>query len=166
MNIVTALALVIGALGAVATFLVLGPLGPVGLSLWALFIGWGSFFSAGGGDKGLKDAIVGALWGSLMATIALNLLPSVGSMGTLGTAIVVGATVAVMILGAHVPLLSAIPAAVYGYASTAAFALMKADAVAAGTNIATSPFVNIAASMAVGALFGFVSEKIAKSLAS
>ena len=85
--------------------------------------------------------------------------------GVVGTAAVVGATVLVMILGAHVPLLSAIPAAVYGYASTAAFALMKSGAAATGTDIAASPFLNIVASMALGAIFGYVSEKIAKGVA-
>jgi Protein of unknown function (DUF1097) len=165
MNLVTALALVIGALGALATWLVLGPLAALGLSIWALFIGWGSFYSNGGGEAGLKTAIIGAIWGALMATVALILLPIVGG-GTIGTALVVGATVTVMILGAHLPLLSAIPAAVYGYASTAAFALMKTGADATGMDITTSPFLNIVASMILGAVFGYVSEKIAKSVAS
>ncbi len=164
MNLVTALAIVIGALGALATWLVLGPLAALGLSIWAVFIGWGSFYSNGGGEGGLKNAIVGAIWGALMATVALILLPIVGG-GVIGTAAVVGATVMVMILGAHVPLLSAIPAAVFGYASTAAFALMKTGAAATGTDIASSPFINIVASMALGAIFGYVSEKIAKGLA-
>ena len=39
MNIITALAIVIGALAAVATWLCLGT--PLGLQVWALFIGWG-----------------------------------------------------------------------------------------------------------------------------
>ena len=164
MNLVTALAIVIGALGALATWLVLEPLAAFGLSIWAVFIGWASFFSNGGGEGGLKNAIIGAIWGALMATVALILLPIVGG-GAIGTAAVVGATVLVLILGAHVPLLSAIPAAVYGYAATAAFALMKSGAAPIGTDIANSPFLNVVASMALGAIFGYVSEKIAKGLA-
>ncbi|MGL4397483.1 MAG: DUF1097 domain-containing protein [Hyphomicrobium sp.] len=165
MNLVTALALVIGALGAVATWLFVGPLAGLGLSIWAAFIGWGSFYSAGGGEKGLKDAIIGALWGALMATVALVLIGMSGG-SALEIAGIVGATVAVMILGAHVPLLSAIPAAVYGYAATAAFALMKAGALATSVDVTASPFVNVVASMVIGAIFGFISEKIAKSVAS
>ena len=166
MNLVTALALVIGALGALATYLFLGPLAAMGipLSIWAAFIAWGSFYNNGGGEGGLKTAIIGAIWGAICATLALILIPIIG-MGTVGVAIAVGLTVALMILGAHVPLLSAIPASVYGYASTAAFALMKTGAAATGTDIATSPFLNIVASMIVGALFGYVSEKIAKAIA-
>ncbi len=165
MNLVTALALVIGVLGAVATWLFLDPLAAFALSIWAAFIGWASFFSAGGGESGLKTAIVGAIWGALWATIALLAMPHVGG-GTLGTAAVVGVTVALMILGAHLPLLASIPASVYGYAATVAFALMKAGSVPAVPDIATNPFLNIVISMAIGAVFGYVSEKIARSLAS
>jgi len=165
MNLVTALALVIGALGALATWLFLGPLAALGLSIWAAFIAWGSFYSSGGGEAGLKTAIVGAIWGALMATLALVLIPIIG-YGVVGTAAAVGLTVALMILGAHIPLLSGIPASVFGYASTAAFALMHAGANPTGTDIATSPFLNVVASMIIGAIFGYVSEKIAKSVAS
>lgn len=165
MNLITALAIVIGALGAVATWLFLGPLGGLGLSIWAAFIAWGSFYHAGGGETGLKNTIIGAIWGAIMATVALVLMP-VLDMGAVGAAIAVGVTVAIMILAAQVPLLSAIPPAVYGFASTAAFALMKTGADATSTDIATSPLLNIVVSMVIGALFGFVSEKIAGNLAS
>jgi hypothetical protein len=167
MNLVTALAIVIGVLGGVATWLVLGPLGDmaVPLSIWAVFVGWASFFSAGGGEGGFMSAAICAIWGAAMATVALLLLPLVPA-GVPWVAAVVGATVAVMILGAHLPLLSAIPASVYGYASTAAFGLLKQGAVADSVDVATSPFLNVVASMILGAVFGYVSEKIAKALAS
>ncbi len=165
MNLVTALALVIGALGALATWLFLDPLAGIGLSIWAAFIAWGSFYSNGGGEAGLKNAIVGAIWGALMASLALWLLPQVGG-GVIGTAAVVGVTVGLMILASQVPLLSAIPAAVYGYAATVAFALMKTGASVTAADIATNPLLNIVISMAIGALLGFLSEKIAKSVAS
>ena len=166
MNIVTALAIVIGILGGLATWLFLGPMGGLGLSIWAAFIAWGSFYHCGGGEKGLQDAIAGAIWGAIMAGVALYLLPIAGN-GALGAGLVVGATVLVMILGAHIPLFSAIPAAVYGYASTAAFALLNGDKAALmATNVASSPVLNIIVSMAIGAVFGYVSQKVAGSLAS
>lgn len=165
MNLVTALAIVIGGLGGVATWLFLGPLAGLGLSIWAAFIAWGSFYHAGGGETGLKNTVIGAIWGAIMATVALVLMPIL-DMGAIGAAIAVGVTVAVMILAAQVPLLSAIPPAVYGYASTAAFALLKTGADATGTDIATSPLLNVIISMIIGAAFGFASEKIAGSLAS
>ena len=165
MNLVTALALVIGALGALATWLFLDPLSALNLQIWAAFIGWASFYHCGGGEAGLKSSVLAGIWGAIMATVALILMPVIG-MGAIGAAICVGVTVAIMILGAHVPLLSAIPAAVYGYASTAAFALLKSDAVATSTDITISPLLNIAASLVIGALFGYISEKIAKSIAT
>ena len=86
-------------------------------------------------------------------------------MGTVGAAICVGVAVAVMILGAHLPLLSAIPAAVYGFASTAAMVLLKGASVTS-PDLTTNPLVVVSASLAIGAVFGYVSEKIAKAVAS
>ena len=45
MNLITALAIVIGALAAVATWLCLGT--PLGLQVWALFIGWAAGMAYG-----------------------------------------------------------------------------------------------------------------------
>lgn len=165
MNHNTALALVIGTLGAAATWLFMDPLAAFGLQIWVAFIGWASYYHCGGGENGLKSAIVGGVWGAIMATAALVLIPIVG-MGTIGTAVCVGLTVGVMILGAQVPMLSAIPAAVYGFASVAAFALLKSGAVATSTQITTSPLLNVVVSLAVGAIFGYLSEKITKTLTS
>ena len=167
MNLVTALALVIGLMGGLLTWLMFGPL--AGLSLWAAFIAWGSFFNQGGGESGLQKSLLAGIWGAVCATIAFVLLNSgvLGGLGSLGAPVAVGATVFLMVLGAHVPLFSAIPAAVYGYASTAAFGLMGnhvGDALAMSPM--TSPLLNIVASMVIGGIFGYVSEKIAGSLAS
>ncbi len=164
MNLVTALAVVIGLMGGVATWLYVGPLAGLGLSIWATFIAWGAFYHGGGGEGGLKSTIIGAIWGALMATVALVLMPIL-DMGALGAGIAVGLTVVIMILAAQVPLLSAIPPAVYGYASTAAFALLKSGADATAVDITNGPFLNIVVSMIIGAVLGFVSEKIAGSLA-
>lgn len=165
MNLVTALAIVIAALGALATWLFLDPLAAFGLQIWAAFIGWGSFYHCGGGSDGLRNAIIAGVWGAIMAAVALILIPIVG-LGAIGVAICVGLTVLVMILAAQLPILSAIPAAVYGYASTAAFALLKSDAAVMSADIAVNPALNIAASLVIGVVFGLVSEKIASALAS
>ncbi len=169
MNLVTALALVIGALAVLLTWLMTGG-GPLSmLSIWAAFIAWGSFFNQGGGENGLKNSLLASIWGAICATIALVLANSgaLAGLGGLALPVIIGATVALMVLGAHVPLFSAIPAAVYGYAATAAFALMGnhvGDALS--MNIGTMPALNVIASMVVGGLFGYVSEKIASSLAA
>ena len=87
-------------------------------------------------------------------------------LGGLGLPVIVGLTVGLMVFGAHVPLFSAIPAAVYGYAATAGFALMGnhvGDALSMG--LGTMPALNVIVSMLIGAVFGYVSEKIAGSIA-
>ncbi|WP_237154706.1 DUF1097 domain-containing protein [Oryzibacter oryziterrae] len=167
MNLVTALAIVIGALGAVATYLFLGPAGGLGLQIWAAFIGWGCFFHCGGGEAGLKASVPAIVWGALCATVALVLvtLVPIGDL-PLTAAIWVGVTVVILILGAHLPVLAAIPAAVYGYASTAGFALVGShlDTLTSGS-LGTNPFLTVVTSMLVGTLFGYASGKLAGMLA-
>ena len=166
MNLVTALAIVIGLLSVLITWLFFGPLS--GLSLWAAFVAWGSFFNQGGGESGLQKSLLAAIWGAVCATIAFVLLNSgmLAGLGGMAAPVAVGATVALMVLGAHIPVFSAIPASVYGYASTAAFALMgnhMGDALS--TTVSASPILNVVASMVIGGIFGYVSEKIAGGLA-
>jgi hypothetical protein len=172
MNLVTALAIVIGVLGAVATYLFLGPAGGLGLAIWAAFVAWAAFFHSGGGEAALKTNIPAHLWGSICATVAFVLITNI-SLGDLPTtaAVWVGVTVAVMIAAAHVPLLSGIPAAVYGYACTAAFVIHKGADLTDGLanlytgGIGANAFLTISISMIVGALFGYVSGKIAGAIA-
>jgi Protein of unknown function (DUF1097) len=74
MDIITALAVSIGALGAVATWLFL----TVGtFQIWIGFIGWASFYHCGGGVDGLRKSVGANLWGVVMAFIALLLITQV-----------------------------------------------------------------------------------------
>ena len=70
----------------------------------------------------------------------------------------------ILILGAKVPALSAIPAAVYGYASTAALFLHGAAAYGEGAGAVVKVAVAVAISMVVGNVLGYISEKIVGSL--
>jgi hypothetical protein len=161
MNIINALAISIGILAAVATYLCLGT--PLGLQVWALFIGWGSFYHSGGKTDGLTKSAVNHAWGAAVAAVALFIVATVGG-SVLITSIIVGVSVVVLVLGAHLPALSTIPAAVYGYASTAAFCLLTGVAIGdLGAVIKAAAIVLV--SLIIGNLFGFVSEKIAGSLA-
>jgi hypothetical protein len=161
MNIINALAISIGILAAVATYLCLGT--PLGLQVWALFIGWGSFYHSGGKADGLTKSAVNHAWGAAVAAVALFIVATVGG-SVLITSIIVGVSVVVLVLGAHLPALSTIPAAVYGYASTAAFCLLTGVAIGdLGAVIKAAAIVLV--SLMIGNLFGFVSEKIAGSLA-
>jgi hypothetical protein len=77
----------------------------------------------------------------------------------------VGVGVAAMVLLANLPMFSAIPAQVYGFASVVAYTLMK-DASGSMTAMSLeNPVVVVILSMVIGAVFGYVSERMAGMLA-
>ena len=163
MDIITALAVSIGLLGAVATYLFL-TIGTI--QIWIGFIGWASFYHCGGGVEGLRKSVCANLWGVVMATIALVLITQVnlGLPGVLWASIVVGVTAAILVLGAKFEPFSVIPATVYGYAATAGYGLLS------GASLTTvglaNPLICVAISLVVGGLFGIVSERFAGILKS
>lgn len=160
MNLINALAISIGILAAVATYLCLGT--DFGLQVWALFIGWGSFYHTGGGTGGVTKSAINHVWGALVAAIALFVVGTVGGSVAV-TSILVGVSVVVLVLGAHIPALATIPAAVYGYASTAAFALLTGVAIGDITAVFKAAII-VVISLIIGNIFGFVSEKGAGAL--
>lgn len=170
MSQLVALSLSIGILGGVATFLYLKI---AGLLIWAGFIAWACFFHSGGTTEALKNTIVGNVFGAFIAWIAAVILVSTPDMGTslglpLWAGIVVGLTVLVLCLAAHIKALSSIPASVYGYAAVFAFLLGNAatnltkDALMAANF--QNAFVAVAVSMIIGALFGLASGKMGAAL--
>jgi len=165
----TALAISVGVLGAIATWFFLGPLGGA-LAIWAAFIAWGCYFHCGGKESGLQSAILNNAAGAIIAGITLVVATKTGLADQLGlpiwAAICVGVGVAAMVLLANIPMFAAIPAQVYGFASVVAYTLMTADGAANLTaGSMANPVVVIILSMIVGAVFGYVSEKLAGMLA-
>jgi len=165
MDIISALAVSIGLLAGVATWLFLGPLGGLGLSVWAVFVAWASFYHCGGKEAGLQKTIVHNIFGGILGWIALLAVSQTSVGATLGVplwaAVCVAVTVFVLVIAAKNAQLSDIPASVLGYASVAALALAggKLDFVAKPS--LDNPLVNIVISMVIGALFGYASEKAA-----
>jgi hypothetical protein len=172
-----ALSLSIAVLGAIWAYLALGPLSP--LLVWAGFIAWGCFFHSGGDTKALVKTICGNAYGVLIAWIALLLIfkTGIGGAGTGAIACVVGVTVFFLVIVASIEPLSVVPANVYGYAATVAYSLHQASVAAAspeehGTgplqNLTTAglanPLVLLILSMAIGAVLGLLSGKLAKAL--
>ena len=158
----TALAISLGVLGAVATWLFLGPLGGA-LAIWAAFIAWGCYYHCGGKESGLQSTILCTAAGAVIAGITLKVAGlSIGLPEVMWTAICVGLGVAAMVLLANVPLFASIPAQVYGFASTIAYAMLKGGSVTAAS--LENPVAVIILSMIIGAIFGYVSEKIAGML--
>jgi len=161
-----AFAVSLGLLGALATVLFQW----LGLLLWAGFIAWAAFFAAGGDNAALRKTIAGNIFGAFLAWVALLIISSVSVEGWLWlprNGLVIGVTVLVLGLAARIELLSHVPASVYGYAATfAAFTVPKRDV--AGSPLTgfhlSNPFVAVAVSMVVGALFGLACGKLAGAL--
>lgn len=162
MDLIVALALVIGVMGGIATWVAVA-LGSAYLLIWAIFIAWASYYHCGGRMEGLKASVAANLWGIVMAMVALIALLSLG-VSAVNAGICVGVTVLVMILGAKVPSLAAIPAQVYGYAATAALFLLGGSAYGEGTGAVVQVGIAVAISMIVGNVLGYVSQEIAGKL--
>ncbi|CAL93831.1 DUF1097 domain-containing protein [Azoarcus olearius] len=168
MSQLAALSLSIALLGGFATwlFLTVG-----GVLIWAAFVAWGCYFQAGGNAPALRNTLVCNTFGAAVAWLAAVVILSVPLAATLTlpgwAAVVVFATAWLVCMAANVPALSTIPASFYGYASTFAFLLQTPERM----NLAalTSPgldnaFIVTALSMAIGALFGYVSGALGGAL--
>jgi len=86
--------------------------------------------------------VLANLWGIVWAVLTLLAITRLGFADTLGLPIWAGICVAVgvglMILGSNIPIFSAIPATVCGFAATVALALLSSD----GVNHLTEPTVH------------------------
>lgn len=169
MPLITALAISIGVLGGIATWLFVGPLAAVGLQIWAAFIAWGAYYHSGGKEASLKTNIPAHIWGALLAWASLFATTALANaLGVpLAAGICVGIGVVVLVFGANMPLLAQIPSAVYGFACVAAYTLLAGKlGTLTSASIVDNPLINIIVSMVIGALLGWLSEKIAGALAA
>lgn len=170
-----ALSLSIAVLGAIWAFFALGPLAGFVL-VWAGFIAWGCFFHTGGDQKALIKTICGNIYGVIVAWIALLLIVNIGG-GLIVNAIIVGVTVFFLVIVAKIDQLSAVPANVYGYAATVAYALHQASVPGATPGVAGTgplfsltspsfgnPLVILIVSMVLGAVLGYISGQVANAL--
>lgn len=154
-----ALALSVGVLAVLDTWLYVGPLAAFlpGL-VWISFIAWGCHFHSGGGSKGSMTTVICMSWGALVGMVAVMLAGGVlSSLGTLAAPVAVGLGAAVICLSSAIGLLQTIPASVYGFASIAGPILLANMA----PEKAILPTV---VSIVIGAAFGYVSEMLANAL--
>ncbi len=165
MSKLTALATSIAVLGGVWAFLALGPLSGLVL-VWAGFIAWGCYFAAGADNAALQKTIAGMIFGAVMAGIALALVNAnpFGLPGAVGPAVYVAVTVFPLVAVAGCSLLSVVPANVYGYAATVAYALHQTGAGSTTAMDMSNPVLLIALSAVFGAVFGMLSGKAAGML--
>ena len=166
MSQLVALSLSIGVLGAVATFLFLSFM-PHYL-IWAAFIAWGCYFATGGNTEALKKTITCNIFGAICGWVAAVLIVSLQGAAAMNS-VIVGVTLLVMCLAAHVGALATIPASVFGYACVFAFALSNpAQTFTKESLMSATPanaLVAVVASMVIGAIFGLLSSKMSGALA-
>ena len=124
-----------------------------------------------GAVNALVKTIAGTAYGALVAWIALLIIVNVPlpDLGAIWPAIVVGVTVFFLVIVASIDLLSVVPANVYGYAALVAYSLHQPSAAPATgplQNLLSPSFANplvlLIVSMAIGTLFGYASDQLAK----
>ncbi len=158
MSILIALAISIGLLAVVATWVFLGPLAAMNLQIWQAFIAWASFYHCGGKAAGLKNTAICMSFGAVVGAVSVMLAGQLGGLGALAAPVAVGIGAAVIVLAAHVQMLATIPACVYGFASVAGLILVKGTA-------PVDAIVPTIASIVIGAAFGYASEALGNKLA-
>ena len=166
MSKLTALALSIAVLGGVWAFLALGPLSGSVL-VWAGFIAWACFFHAGATCEAAQKTVAGMIYGAVIAAIALSLVGAnpLGLPGAAGPAVYIGVTVFFLVIVANIDLLSVVPANVYGYAATAGYALQTPNAGSVTAMNFSNPVLLVALSTVLGAVFAYMSAKLAGKIA-
>lgn len=153
-----ALAISVGVLAVVATWLFLGPLAAIDAQVWQAFIAWGCHYHCGGRITGTRSTILCMSFGAVIGMAAVLLAGQLGALGALAAPLAVGLGAALIVLSAHLSPLSAIPASVYGFAAIAGLILLGSDVTPAGALLPTI------VSIAIGAVFGFVSEALSDAL--
>ncbi len=170
MKSLNALALSISVLGALATFLALGPLGGTYL-IWAAFVAWGAFFALGADKGALQKLIVCGIFGALVAWAVAVVILSIPLAATLGlplwAALAVGAGIVVVVLAANIPSLATIPATVFGFASSFAYLLQTPDVLKLDVLLSVTlknSLIVVSVSLVVGAVFGLISAQWAAAM--
>ena len=158
MPLLIALAISIGVLAVVATWLFLGPLAALNMQIWQAFVAWACHFHSGGKTAGTRTTIVCMSFGTVVGALSVMLAGQLGALGALAAPVAVGIGAAAIVLAAHLPLLSAIPACVYGFACVAGLILLKGTA-------PVDAILPTILSVAVGAGFGWLSEALGGRLA-
>ncbi|MGL5825433.1 MAG: DUF1097 domain-containing protein [Nocardioides sp.] len=163
MGIITALALVIGLMGGIATAVAVQGAW-LYFVIWITFVGWASFYAAGGGQEGLMKSAAANVWGALVSIVSLYVFSKLATEmnAALAAGICVGIAIVVLILGANVAALGFIPGQVFGYAPTAGLVLTSA-ALYGGSH--PKVFLASVVSLLIGNVLGLVSEKAANAVA-
>jgi hypothetical protein len=141
------------------------------LLVWAAFIGWASYDHSGANPQALLRSSAGLVFGVMMASaVAIFVASGTLPLGV-APATAVSAAIAsfVIVVASRVPLLSVVPAAFYGFASTFAYASLApgAFAIRAATKLgAQNALVVVPISLLIGTGLGVAHGWLAKVLAA
>jgi len=157
MPILIALAVSIGVLAVVATWLFLGPLAAIDAQIWQAFAAWACFFHCGGKAEGAQKTAICMTFGAVVGALSVMLAGQLGALGPFAAPVAVGIGACAAVLAAHIGLVATIPATVYGFACVAGLILLK------GLTPVGALMPTIV-SIIVGTIFGFASEMLAGKL--
>jgi hypothetical protein len=158
-----ALAVSVGVLAVVATWLFFGPLAALDAQVWQAFIAWGCHYHCGGKITGTRNTIVCMSFGAVVGMAAVFLAGHLGALGAFAAPLAVGIGATIIVLASSLSWLAAIPASVYGFAAIAGLWLLGAETLGPDATVANALLPTIV-SVVVGAAFGYVSEAVAGAL--
>jgi hypothetical protein len=148
----------IGLLAVVDTYLTATVL-PI--PVWVTFIAWASFFIVGGGNAGLVRSLASNLTGLVISSLVLLGIATF-SEAPIVIALLVGIGSATMVQAAKIPLLSILPAIVWGFASTVGTTAVGGKPMT--TVGLDNPALIAACALFTGAVFGRLSERLGDAL--
>jgi phosphoglycerol transferase MdoB-like AlkP superfamily enzyme len=164
MDLVTASAISIGLLGGIGAFLLLLAPATLGLTVWTALIGFATFYWFGGKEAGLAKAITHNIFGAILGLILLLLVELVPLSGAIGAPLWIGIgvliTLFILVVASKWATLGSIPASLLGYAPLLAYVGKSATAVSLD-----NPFVGVVISLVIGAVLGYLAEKLTAVLA-
>lgn len=159
MSQLIALAISIGGLAVVASWLFLGPLAAFDMQVWQAFIAWGALFHNGGKLGGATKTGACMSLGAVVGMLAVILSGHLVGLGSLAAPVAIGLGVVAFVLAAHVPLFATIPCSAYGFSCVGGLILLKQIA-------PTAAILPTLASIVIGTAFGLLSEFIANVLSA
>jgi hypothetical protein len=152
MNASTARALLVGLL--VALWVWVSGMARLRVEIWVGVVAIGCYFAAGGGVSGLQKTLFGTLSGVLWVLVADAVRVAIGGTSIV-TALIAGAMACAIVFQARVPFLSFTGGAFVG------------AGVAWGLSVNTvNEAIRVAVALAVGAVLGFVAERVAGAIAA
>ncbi len=170
MSSLTARSVSMGLVGGLAAILLYSQ----GFLVWAALIAWAAFLDAGGDTAALKRTVTGTVFGAILAwvtlVLALNFEVAVETQLWIPrTAIAVAISLLILGLSTRIAALSRLSTSLYGYGALFGAYIITIEGRTALESLSSrhlnNPLILVAVSMAVGAVCGLISNRLAEALA-